>query len=122
VTALSRVSVPISPRHQRHLAFISEFNVQMLYLPGLKNVVADFLSCLPPPPTPYPLESAETVTALVARIQSISKLWPLSKIAAQKRSAFLAVHLSNLPFARQAPSAWLTIFQKVFFTHLSQKN
>jgi hypothetical protein len=29
------------------LAFISEFNVQLLYLPGLKNVVADFLS--PPP-------------------------------------------------------------------------
>jgi hypothetical protein len=26
------------------LAFISEFNVQLLYLPGLKNV-ADFLSC-----------------------------------------------------------------------------
>jgi hypothetical protein len=26
------------------LAFISEFNVQLLYLPGLKNVVADFLS------------------------------------------------------------------------------
>jgi hypothetical protein len=25
-------------------AFISQFNVQMLYLPGLKNVVADFLS------------------------------------------------------------------------------
>jgi hypothetical protein len=41
VTALSRVSAPISPRQQRHLAFISEFNVQMLYLPSLKNVVAD---------------------------------------------------------------------------------
>ncbi len=26
------------------MAFISELNVQMLYLPGLKNVVADFLS------------------------------------------------------------------------------
>jgi hypothetical protein len=38
VTAISRVSAPISPRQQRHLAFISEYNVQMLYLPGLKNV------------------------------------------------------------------------------------
>jgi hypothetical protein len=47
VTALSHVSTPISPRQQRHLAFISEFNVQLLYLPGLKNVVADFLSRLP---------------------------------------------------------------------------
>jgi hypothetical protein len=44
VTAISHVSTPISPRQQRHLAFISEFNVQRLYLPGLKNVVADFLS------------------------------------------------------------------------------
>jgi hypothetical protein len=43
-TAISRVSAPISPRQQRHLAFISEFNVQILYLPGLKNAVADFLS------------------------------------------------------------------------------
>ncbi len=49
VTALSRVSTPISPRQQRNLAFISEFNVQLLYLPGLKNVMADFLSRPPPP-------------------------------------------------------------------------
>jgi hypothetical protein len=45
ITAISCVSALISPRQQRHLAFISELNVQMLYLPGLKNVVADFLSC-----------------------------------------------------------------------------
>jgi hypothetical protein len=49
VTAISRVSTPISPRQQRHLAFISEFNVQLLYLPGFKNVVADFMSRPPPP-------------------------------------------------------------------------
>jgi hypothetical protein len=49
VTAISRVSTPISPRQQCHLAFISEFNVQLLYLPGLKNVVADFMSRPPPP-------------------------------------------------------------------------
>jgi hypothetical protein len=44
-TAISCVLAPISPRQQRHLAFISEFNVQMLCLPGLKDVIADFLSC-----------------------------------------------------------------------------
>ncbi len=59
MTALTRVFLPISPHQQRHLAFISEFNVQMLYLPGLKKVVADFLS----PPSPPPLKFAETVTA-----------------------------------------------------------
>jgi hypothetical protein len=44
VTAISHFSAPILPRQQCHLAFISEFNIQLLYLPGLKNVVADFLS------------------------------------------------------------------------------
>jgi hypothetical protein len=44
VTAISCVSAPISPRQQRHLALISEFNVQLLYLSGLKNVITDFLS------------------------------------------------------------------------------
>jgi hypothetical protein len=51
VSALMHVSVPISSRQQRQLAFISEFNIQMLYLPGFKNVVADFLS-RPSPPEP----------------------------------------------------------------------
>jgi hypothetical protein len=40
----------ISHRQQCHLAFISEFNVQLLYLPGLKNVVAVFFPA-PSPPT-----------------------------------------------------------------------
>jgi hypothetical protein len=44
------------------LAFISEFNVQMLYLLGLKNAVANFLSC-PPPPSP---EQSRTITAMAA--------------------------------------------------------
>jgi hypothetical protein len=45
VTAISCVSAPISPRQQCHLAVISEFNVQLFYLPILKNVFADFLFC-----------------------------------------------------------------------------
>jgi hypothetical protein len=44
VTALSCVSVPILHLQQQDLAFISEFNVQILYLPGLKNIIVDFLS------------------------------------------------------------------------------
>jgi hypothetical protein len=51
VSALTRFSIPISPKQQRQVAFISEFNIQMLYLPGLKNDVADFLS-RPSPPEP----------------------------------------------------------------------
>jgi hypothetical protein len=42
---------PFQSHQQRQLAFISEFNIQMLYLPGHKNVVADFLS-RPSPPGP----------------------------------------------------------------------
>jgi hypothetical protein len=59
VTALSSVSDPVSPRQQCLLAFISEFNVQLLYLPGLKNVVADFLSH----PTPQAARSVATPMA-----------------------------------------------------------
>jgi hypothetical protein len=59
VSAISRVSAPISPRQQRHLAFISEFNVQLLYLLGLKNVVADFLSH----PTPQANRSVAAMAA-----------------------------------------------------------
>jgi hypothetical protein len=46
VTALSRMSVPISPRQQCHWAFISEFNLQLLYLPDLKML---WLISYPPP-------------------------------------------------------------------------
>jgi hypothetical protein len=51
VNAPSCVSIPISPRQQRHLAFISKFNIHLLYLPGLKNVITDFLSRPPPQAT-----------------------------------------------------------------------
>jgi hypothetical protein len=50
---------PISRRLQGDLAFISEFNLQLLHLPGLKNVVADFLSRPPP-------KSAGTVATTTA--------------------------------------------------------
>jgi hypothetical protein len=52
MTALSRVSAPISLRQQHHLAFIPEFKVQMLYQPGLKNVVVDFFVLPLPPSSP----------------------------------------------------------------------
>jgi hypothetical protein len=42
------------------LAFISEFNLQMLYMSGLKNVVADFLS------RPNHTTTGSVATALVA--------------------------------------------------------
>jgi hypothetical protein len=116
VSALTRVSVPISPQQQRQLAFISEFNIQMLYLPGLKNVVADFLS-RPSPPGP-----TGTVAATVAADPVDFEQWLPSKIAVQKRSVCSAEHLSNLPFAKQALTAWLEKFQQAFFVPLSHKS
>jgi hypothetical protein len=38
------------------------------------------------------------------------------QIAAQKRNVYSAEHLSNLPFAKQALTAWLVMFQWVFFS------
>jgi hypothetical protein len=47
---------------------------------------------------------------------------PLSKIAAQKRSTFLAVHPSKLHFGNQALNAWLAMSLWAFFTQLFLKN
>jgi hypothetical protein len=62
MTELSLVCAPISLRQQRQLAFISEFNVQMLYLPGLKNVIANFW---PAPPSPEPPGAVAAAAAAV---------------------------------------------------------
>jgi hypothetical protein len=60
VTTLPYVSMPISLRQQRYLVFIAEFNVQLFYLPVLKNVFAGFLSR----PSPIP-EPSGRIAALV---------------------------------------------------------
>jgi hypothetical protein len=46
ILALNRISLPTSGRQQRHLAFISEYTNQLVYVPGMSNVVADALSRL----------------------------------------------------------------------------
>jgi hypothetical protein len=56
------------------------------------------------------------------QIQSTSKQWLPSEIAAQKRSVCLAEHVSNLPFVKQALTAWLGKFQQAFFIPLSRKS
>ncbi len=86
ITAISCVSTPIFPRQQRHLAFISEFNVQLLYLPGLKNVVADFMSR---PPLP-PLEQSPPRRR---QIQWILRRWPRAK-PLPRDAAFARRHIS----------------------------
>ncbi|OBQ33901.1 MAG: hypothetical protein AN484_26985, partial [Aphanizomenon flos-aquae WA102] len=60
LAAMTRISPPISPRQQRHLAFISEFNVLLVYVPGPENVVADFLSRPQPPQVPDATTAAAT--------------------------------------------------------------
>ncbi|OBQ32412.1 MAG: hypothetical protein AN484_27985, partial [Aphanizomenon flos-aquae WA102] len=60
LAAMTRISPPISPRQQRHLAFVSEFNVLLVYVPGPENVVADFLSR--PPQVPEATTAAAATT------------------------------------------------------------
>jgi cleavage and polyadenylation specificity factor subunit 1 len=116
VSALTRVSVPISPRQQRQLAFISEFNIQMLYLPGLKNVVADFLS------RPSPPEPTGNVAAAAAADPVDFKAMTAEQNNCAEFSVCSAEHLSNLPFTKQALTAWLGMFQQAFFVPLSRKS
>jgi hypothetical protein len=40
----------------------------------------------------------------------------------QKRSVCSAEHLSNLPLAKQALTAWLGMIQQAFFVPLSRKS
>ena len=42
--AIRRVTPPVSARQQRHLAFLSEYTTDFVYLPGAANVAADALS------------------------------------------------------------------------------
>ncbi len=46
ILALNRVSPPTSGHQQRHLAFISEYTNQLVYVPGTSSMVADALSRL----------------------------------------------------------------------------
>ncbi len=88
----------------------------MLYLPGLKNVVADILS------RPSPPERTGNVATAAAANPVGFKAMAANKIAAQKRSVCLEEHLSNLPFAKQVLTAWLGMFQRAFFVPLSLKS
>jgi hypothetical protein len=65
------------------LALISEFNVQMLYLSDLQNLISDFLS--------HPslsLEPTGEVATTSATAPTTSRQWLLTKTAAQKGSVF----------------------------------
>ncbi len=101
VTALSRVSIPISPRQQRQLSFISEFNVQLLYLPGLKNDVANFLSH--PPPQTTRLVTTTTAADLVdykemaAEISSDITAWACRCLACQRGKIHRHTRLAPQP-------------------------
>jgi hypothetical protein len=103
------------PRQQQNLALISEFIVQMLYLTGLKNVVDDFLSCphsLEPPGTDAAAAAADSVDfkAMVAKQNHCVEIQRL-------------LGGSSLKIAfRQAPRAWLVMFQLAISVPLSQQN
>ncbi len=87
----------------------------MLYLTGLKNVVDDFLSCphsLEPPGTDAAAAAADSVDfkAMVAKQNHCVEIQRL-------------LGGSSLKIAfRQAPRAWLVMFQLAISVPLSQQN
>ena len=61
VAALQRMSQPWSARQQRQLAYLSEFNLEFVHVPGQENVVANALSRPPPQSAMPPLTATLTV-------------------------------------------------------------
>ena len=61
IAALHRVSQPWSARQQRQLAYLSEFDMKFVHIPGQENVVADALSRPPPKSDMPPLVAAITI-------------------------------------------------------------
>jgi hypothetical protein len=115
VTAISRVSAPISLRQQHHLAFISEFNGQILYLPGLKNVVADFLS--------RPNKTTAGSVAAMAAADTVD----FEEMAAKQNScpetqSLLGGTSLKLAFRQTVLNAWLEMFPQAIFAQLSPSN
>jgi transposase InsO family protein len=79
LAALNRVSPPWTARQQRHLSFISEFNIKLVHTPGVKNVVADSLSrpggvIAAVEPLPAPLDWTELAAAQAADPQLLADL------------------------------------------------
>jgi hypothetical protein len=87
---------PHSPRQQRHLAFISVFNVQLLYLPALKNVIADFLS------HPLPQSAGSVATAAADPVD-------YEEMATETQRLLGGTSL-KLAFRQTGPNAWLVMF------------
>ncbi len=85
--------------------------MQLLYLPGLKNVITDFC----------PAQTKQSLDQSPPRWQQtqwISKRWPPSKTIAWKRSVCWAAHPSNWLSARQALNTWLETFLQAIFAQL----
>jgi hypothetical protein len=116
VTALSCIFAPISPRQQRHLAFISEFNVQMLYLSGLKNVIANFLSHPLPPPEP-----SETVAAAAEADPVYFKAMAAEQNRCTETQRLLGGSSLKLAFQQAGTQRLLVMFPREFFIHRSSK-
>jgi hypothetical protein len=115
VIAISRVSAPISPRQQRHLAFISEFNVQLLYLLGLKNVVAYFLS------RPNQTTAGSVAATLPADPVDFKEM-AANQNRCPETQCLLGGTTLKLAFVRQALNTSLEIFPQAIFTQLFPLN
>ena len=86
---MTRVTPPISAHQQRQLSFILEFQVELVYLPGKNNIVADVMSRLAAEAVVNSVESSSVVPENVVRgelhmgPQNSVRIEPSKVIAAQ---------------------------------------
>lgn len=100
VRAISRVSPPWLGRQQRHLAYLTEFDITFRHLPGRSNIVADALSRPKDPPAATqtkPLHCAAILPDFVPAAASSPSLPSSIQLAAAQAACASIAALRSSP-------------------------
>ena len=91
----------LSPRQQRWITFLSDFKVDIIAIPGAKNVVADALSRYPYHHIKALTESAETIKAQLPKVRndqaSLNMSWVYAMSGFDEVSSYVPYQLGQDP-------------------------
>jgi cleavage and polyadenylation specificity factor subunit 1 len=90
--ALHRTSEPWTARQCRHLAYVAEFTSDVRHVAGADNIVADLMSCPPPPQSPPPGSTSQP-----ARTVPVGTVSTVEATTCHLNYAVLAEHQATCP-------------------------